>query len=110
MKQFLIKYRLKSGSEERWHQDIVRFISALDNDPALRGKISYRCMKARGGSDYYHLATAADDDTIKVLQAREFFLRYTGGDEARRRWRSGSLAAGDRRRDRVTSRNAVGAM
>jgi hypothetical protein len=43
MKQFLIKYRLKSGSEERWHQDIVRFISALDNDPALRGKISYRC-------------------------------------------------------------------
>ena len=38
MKQFLIKYRLKSGSEERWHQDIVRFISALDNDPALREK------------------------------------------------------------------------
>jgi len=59
MKQFLIKYRLKNGSEERWHQDIVRFISALDNDPALRGKISYRCMKSRGGSDYYHLATAA---------------------------------------------------
>ena len=78
MKQFLIKYRLKSGSEERWHQDIVRFISALDNDPALRGKISYRCMKGRGGSDYYHLATAADDDAInKLLQAREFFLRYT---------------------------------
>jgi hypothetical protein len=77
MKQFLIKYRLKSGSEERWHQDIVRFISALDNDPALRGKISYRCMKSRGGSDYYHLATAADDDAIKLLQAREFFLRYT---------------------------------
>jgi hypothetical protein len=68
MKQFLIKYRLKSGSEERWHQD---------NDPALRGKISYRCMKSRGGSDYYHLATAADDDAVKLLQAREFFLRYT---------------------------------
>ena len=69
MKQFLIKYRLKNGSEERWHQDIVRFISALDNDPALRGKISYRCMKSRGGSDYYHLATAADDDAVKLLQA-----------------------------------------
>jgi hypothetical protein len=38
MKHFLIKYRLKNGSEERWHQDIVRFISALDNDPALREK------------------------------------------------------------------------
>jgi hypothetical protein len=77
MKHFLIKYRLKNGSEERWHQGIVRFISALDNDPALRGKISYRCMKGRGGSDYYHIATAADDDAIRALQAREFFIRYT---------------------------------
>lgn len=77
MKQFLIKYRLKNGSEEQWHQDIGRFISALNNDPALRGKISYRCMKGRGGSDYYHLATATDDDAIHALQAREFFRRYT---------------------------------
>ena len=77
MKQFLIKYRLKNGSEEQWHQDIVRFISALDNDPALRGKISYRCMKGRGGSDYYHLAAASDDHAIQALQSREFFLRYT---------------------------------
>ena len=77
MKHFLIRYRRKDGSEEQWHQDIVRFISALDNDPALRGKISYRCMKGRGGSDYYHLAAAADDDAIKALQSREFFSRYT---------------------------------
>jgi len=77
MKHFLIKYRLKNGSEEQWHQDIVRFISALDNDPALRGKISYRCMKRRGGSDYYHLAVAADDHAIQALQSREFFSRYT---------------------------------
>jgi hypothetical protein len=77
VKQFLIKYRLENSSEERWHQDIAQFISALNNDPALRGKISYRCMKRRGGSDYYHLATAADDDAIHTLQAREFFRRYT---------------------------------
>ena len=77
MKQFLIKYRLTNGPEERWHQDIVQFISALDNDPALSGKISYRCLKARGGSDYYHLAAAADDQAIQALQSREFFSRYT---------------------------------
>jgi hypothetical protein len=77
VKQFLIKYRLKNGSEERWHQDITRFISALDNDAALHGKISYRCLKGRGGSDYYHLATAADDDAVRALQAREFFRLYT---------------------------------
>lgn len=76
MKHSLIKYRLKNGSEEQWHQHIAGFISALDNDPDLRGKISYRCMKRRGGSDYYHLAAAADDDTVKTLQSREFFKLY----------------------------------
>ncbi len=68
MKHFLIKYRLPNGSQDAWHQDITEFISALDSDPALQGKISYRCMKS--GADYYHLATAVDDQAIKALQAR----------------------------------------
>ena len=76
MKQFLIKYRLKNGSEEQWRADIARFIASLDADPALKG-ISYRCMKRRDGTDYYHLATAADDAAIKALQSQEFFSRYT---------------------------------
>jgi hypothetical protein len=77
MKHFLIKYRRKNVPEEQWQQDIVRFIAALDGDPDLSGKISYRCMKGRGGSDYYHLAAAADAEAIKALQSREFFSRYT---------------------------------
>ena len=77
MKYFLIKYRFQNGSQDAWHHDIAEFISALDGDPALQGKISYRCMKSRDGSDYYHLAAAADDQAIKALQAREFFSRYT---------------------------------
>jgi hypothetical protein len=75
MKHFLIKYRLKNGSQDAWHQEITEFISALDGDPALQGKISYRCMKS--GSDYYHLAIAVDDQAISALQARAFFARYT---------------------------------
>jgi hypothetical protein len=77
MKYFLIKYRFESDSTEQWHQDIARFIAALDDDPALRGKISYRCMKGRGRSDYYHLAAAEDDHAVKTLQSRAFFSRYT---------------------------------
>jgi hypothetical protein len=77
MKYFLIKYRFTSGSEDQWHRDIAAFISAIDNDPALKGRITYRCMRARGGSDYYHLASAADDDAVQTLQSREFFTRYT---------------------------------
>ena len=81
MKYFLIKYRFTSGSEEQWHRDIAAFIAALDGDPDLRGRITYRCMRAREGSDYYHLATAADDDAVKTLQSRDFFSRYTDKTE-----------------------------
>ena len=77
MKHFLIKYTLTSGSEAAWHQDIAAFIAAVDNDPDLRGKISYRCMKVRDDCHYYHLAAAVDEQAIKALQQREFFKRYT---------------------------------
>ena len=77
MKHFLIKYRFQDGSEEAWHKTIAEFISALDSDAALQGKISYRCMKSRDGSDYYHLASVVDDEAVKALQARAFFTSYT---------------------------------
>ncbi len=77
MKHFLIKYHFTTGTEEDWHRAIAKFIAGLEDVPALRGKISYRCMKRRGGSDYYHLAAAADDQAIKTLQAQDFFAPYT---------------------------------
>jgi len=76
MKHFLIKYTRKNGSEAEWHQDVARFIAALDSDPGLQG-ISYRCMRRKGGDEYFHLASVADDDAVKALQQREFFSRYT---------------------------------
>jgi hypothetical protein len=77
MKHFLINYTRVNGPEQAWHKDIAAFIAALDNDPDLQGKISYRCMKVRDGSSYYHLAAAVDEDAIKALQQRAFFKRYT---------------------------------
>ncbi len=77
MKQFLIKYRLQNATPEAWHKDVADFIAAIDSDPALRGKITYRCMKSRDGSDYYHLATAVDEAAVKALQQSAFFSRYT---------------------------------
>jgi hypothetical protein len=77
MKHFLIKYRFATGSTEAWHQEIARFIAALENDPTLSGNISYRCMKTKEGSDYYHLAAAVDDQAAKALGERAFFTHYT---------------------------------
>jgi hypothetical protein len=78
MKHFLIKYRFTHGTREAWHQEIARFIAALEADEALKGRISYRCMRIKNETnDYYHLAAAADDQTVKALQANAFFKHYT---------------------------------
>ena len=77
MKYFLIKYRLQNASQDEWHKHVAEFISALDSDPALKGKITYRCMKNSKGADYYHLASATDDQAIKALQQSPSFSRYT---------------------------------
>lgn len=76
MKHFLIKYRHTNGSAEEWHQAIRGFIAALDSDPAVKGRIAYRCMKNRNGSDYYHLAVPQDEDANRVLSDQAFFKRY----------------------------------
>jgi hypothetical protein len=76
VKHFLIKYRFEQGSREEWHQAIAHFIEALESDPALAGKITYRAMKAED-PEYYHLASAVDGDAVKALGEREFFKKYT---------------------------------
>ena len=77
MKHFMIKYQFASGTTEEWHREIGRFIAALDNDPELRGRIIYRCLKHRDDASYWHLASAADDSAVKTLQQRDFFKHYT---------------------------------
>jgi hypothetical protein len=77
MKRFLIRYQFKNGSREAWHEQIAKFIAALDNDPDLKGKISYRCMKERDGAGYYHIAAVSDEQARQALQQKDFFKRYT---------------------------------
>ena len=77
MKHFMIKYQFANGTSEQWHAEIARFISALDDDPELKGRINYRVMKNRDDTSYYHLAAAADEQAVKTLQGRDFFKHYT---------------------------------
>ena len=88
MKQFLIKYRHTNGSTEDWHREIGTFIAEIDSDPALKGKVGYRCLKARDGEDYFHIATVHDDSGRVALQERAFFKHYT---EATRTVSGGTL-------------------
>ena len=77
MKHFMIRYEFKHGTTEAWHQEIGRFIKAIDQDPELKGRIGYRVLKNRDDGHYFHLASAADDAAQKTLQSRDFFKHYT---------------------------------
>ena len=61
MKHFMIKYQFANGTTEDWHREIGRFIKALDNDPELKGRIIYRCLKNRDDASYFHLAASTDE-------------------------------------------------
>jgi hypothetical protein len=76
VKYFLIKYQFKTGTEGAWHRQIASFIAAVESDPELKGKLSYRCMKQRGSANYFHIV-AADDDANGILQKKGFFKPYT---------------------------------
>jgi hypothetical protein len=76
MKHSMIKYQFANGTPEEWHREITGFIAALDSDPELKGRISYRVMKNRDDGSYFHLAAAADDAAVKTLQSRDFFKHY----------------------------------
>jgi hypothetical protein len=72
----MIKYEFADGAAEDWHREVTRFIAALDADPELKGRISYRIMKNRDDAGYFHLASVADDAAVKTLQSRDFFKAY----------------------------------
>lgn len=77
MKHFMIRYEFKNGTKDAWHAEIARFIKAIDDDPELKGRISYRCLKNRDDGHYFHLAGVTDDAAQKTLQSRDFFKHYT---------------------------------
>ena len=87
MKSVFIKYHFKEGSRDEWHREITRFVEAIDSDAELRGKITYRAMKAEG-DDYYHVATAVDQAASDLLAERDYFKRYTARAGEVRRERS----------------------
>lgn len=75
MKHVLIRYHFTQGSPQEWHKEVARFIAAIESDPQLNGKLSYRAMKTADG-DYVHLASVVDGSTADTLNGRDFFDRY----------------------------------
>jgi hypothetical protein len=72
----LIEYRRKEPSEA-WEREVVAFIQAIERDPSLRGRVSYRCLKQQDGVTFCHLAAAVDDSAVDDLKRKPFFKPYS---------------------------------
>jgi len=79
MKQFLITYTFhpEAGTLADWTRQVDDFIRQLQADAELAGRIRYRCMRATGTENYYHLAETTDDDAPRLLSERPYFKHYT---------------------------------
>ena len=72
-----VTYLINVKSNITFANVLQLLIAALNDDPELKGKIIYRCLKNRDDAEYFHLASAVDEDAIKTLQSREFFQHYS---------------------------------
>jgi hypothetical protein len=72
----LIEYRIKEPSKT-WESEVVPFIEAIDGDPSLRGRISYRCLKQQDGVSFCHFAAASDESAVEELKRKPFFKPYS---------------------------------
>src|ERR1700722_18145990 len=70
-----IRYTLHTPSEE-WEREVVAFIDAVECDPSLSGRISYRSYKGPDGVSFCHMSGAADAGALADLMAKPFFKQY----------------------------------
>lgn len=70
-----IRYEF-NGDEAIWEATIARFIDAVNADPEIGGKFSYRVMKAREGKTRVHWGQWDVPETVQILQSREYFKEF----------------------------------
>ncbi len=71
----LIQYDY-DGDEAAWLSAAEDFVAAIDNDPVLRGKFSYRVNIAADGVGRAHVGRWDSDETLAHLQSQDFFKTF----------------------------------
>jgi hypothetical protein len=64
----LIQYTY-DGDEEPWLAAVEEFVTAIDADPALRGKFGYRVNVAADGVGRVHVGQWDSEETLAHLQS-----------------------------------------
>lgn len=64
------------GDEGEWMAACEAFVAAIDADPDLTGKFSYRISKAPDGVGRVHVGRWEAKETLAHLQAQDFFQTF----------------------------------
>ena len=78
----LIQYDY-DGDEGEWMAACEAFVSAIDADPRLKGKFSYRINKSADGVGRVHVGSWDTEETVKHLQSQDFFKAFAAKVETR---------------------------
>jgi hypothetical protein len=73
----LIQYDY-DGDEAPWLAAVEAFVTAIDADPVLRGKFSYRVNTAADGVGRVHVGCWDNEATLAHLQSQDFFKLFAG--------------------------------
>ncbi len=75
MNGILIQYDY-DGDEGAWLAAVEDFVAAIDDDPVLRGRFSYRVNVAADGVSRVHVGRWDSEETLTHLQSQDFFKAF----------------------------------
>ena len=77
MNGIIIQYQY-SGDEAAWEKATGDFVAAVEADSALEGGFMYLVTKARESDNRTHIGRWRDDETLKLMQSRDYFKTFAG--------------------------------
>ena len=75
MNGIVIRYRY-SGDEAEWEKATGDFVAAVEADGELNGGFMYIVSKARESDNRTHIGRWRDEETLKLMQSREYFKTF----------------------------------
>jgi hypothetical protein len=77
MNGIIIQYQY-SGDEAAWEKATRDFVAALEADRELEGGFMYMVSKANESDTRTHVGRWRDDETLKLMQSRDYFKSFAG--------------------------------
>ncbi len=75
MNGIIIQYQY-SGDEAPWEKATSDFVAAVNADTELAGGFMYIVSKAREGDNRTHIGRWRDEETLKLMQSRDYFKKF----------------------------------